>query len=462
MTIRLDYTNMMADVVTGGVASADWERAASNFAQVLGGVRRQREANVLGFLDLPGNAALHRQATEFAKHARGQFTDVVVLGIGGSALGPIALRTSLLKPQWNALSDVERDGCPRLHVLDNVDPRTIAALLDRLDLSRSLFVVTSKSGGTAETMAQYLVVRGRLERALRDDVARHLVFVTDPEKGALRALARAEGIAAVDIPANVGGRFSVLTPVGILPAALVGIDTTALLTGAADMAERCKAEALHGNPAGVFANLHHIADVKLGRHIHVLMPYSDPLRDMADWFVQLWAESLGKHRTRGDAGVGPTPYGALGATDQHSKVQLFMEGPPDKTVCFLAVEEEAVRLEIPALHADVKELAYLGGHRRGELLDIERRATAGALARRGRPNCTLHLERVDAWHVGALFMLLEIATIYAGQLYGVDPLDQPGVELGKQFTYAMLGRPDAEEARREWNMLPKPDARYAV
>ena len=462
MTIRLDYTNMMADVVTGGVATADWERAAINFARVREGMRRRREANVLGFLDLPGNAALHRQSTDFAKRARGQFDDVVVLGIGGSALGPIALRTALLKPQWNALSDIERDGFPRLQVLDNVDPRTIAALLDRLDLSRSLFIVTSKSGGTAETMAQYLIVRGRLERALRDDVARHLIFVTDPEKGALRALARAEGITAVDIPANVGGRFSVLTPVGILPAALVGIDTTALLAGAADMAERCTAEALDQNPAGVFAMLHHIADEKLGRHIHVLMPYSDPLRDMADWFVQLWAESLGKHRARGDAGVGPTPYGALGATDQHSKVQLFMEGPPDKTVCFLAVEEEVVRLEIPALHADVKELSYLGGHRLGELLDIERRATAGALARRGRPNCTMHLDRVDAWHLGALFMLLEIATIYAGELYGVDPLDQPGVELGKQFTYAMLGRPDAEEARREWNMLPKPDARYAV
>ena len=462
MPIRLDYTNMMADVVTGGVATADWERAASNFARVRDGMRRRREANVLGFLDLPGDAALHRQSTEFAKRARGQFDDVVVLGIGGSALGPIALRTALLKPQWNALAEDERDGWPRLHVLDNVDPRTIAALLDRLELDRSLFIVTSKSGGTAETMAQYLVVRGRLERALRDDVARHLVFVTDPEKGALRALARAEGITAVDIPANVGGRFSVLTPVGILPAALVGIDTAALLAGAADKAERCQAEAVDRNPAGVFATLHHIADEKLGRHIHVVMPYSDPLRDMADWFVQLWAESLGKHRTRGDAGVGPTPYGALGATDQHSKVQLFMEGPPDKTVCFLAVEEEAVRVEIPALHADVKELAYLGGHRLGELLDIERRATAGALARRGRPNCTLHLDRVDAWHVGALFMFLEIATIYAGELYGVDPLDQPGVELGKQFTYAMLGRPDAEEARREWNMLPKPDARYAV
>jgi glucose-6-phosphate isomerase len=278
----------------------------------------------------------------------------------------------------------------------------------------------------------------------------------------LREIARSEGISAVDIPANVGGRFSVLTPVGILPAALVGIDTAALLAGAGDMAKRCAVDSLRENPAGVFATLQFIADTKLGRHIHVFMPYSDPLRDMADWFVQLWAESLGKHRRSGDPGIGPTPYGALGATDQHSKVQLFMEGPPDKTVCFVAVAEEHVRLEIPVLHSDVKELGYLGGHRVGELLEIERRATAGALARRGRPNLTLQLERVDAWHVGGLFMFLEIATIYAGELYGVNPLDQPGVELGKQFTYAMLGRRDAEEARQEWNLLPKPDARYMV
>jgi glucose-6-phosphate isomerase len=187
------------------------------------------------------------------------------------------------------------------------------------------------------------------------------------------------------------------------------------------------------------------------------MPYSDALRDMAAWFVQLWAESLGKHRSAGDAGVGPTPLGALGATDQHSQVQLFMEGPADKTVTFVGVEEGGADAVIPKLHGDIPELAYLGGHRLSELLDIERRATAGALARRGRPNMTLTLERVDAWHVGALFMLLEIATAYAGALYGVNAFDQPGVELGKQFTYAMLGRADAEQARQEWNLLPKSD-----
>ncbi len=461
MTVRIDFTNMMGDVVDGGIAAADWKSASEAFRRAHAGFDRRRQAGELGFLALATDEALHKQSTDFAKSVRGRFDDVVILGIGGSALGPIALRTALLKPQWNSLSKDERGGEPRLHVLDNVDPHTISALLSRLALDRALFVVISKSGGTAETMAQYLVIRDRLNKSVKD-AKQHLVLVTDPAKGALRDLARTEGIPALDIPPAVGGRYSVLTPVGMLPAALLGMDTAQLLAGAKDMAARCGGEELASNPAGVFATLQYLADTKEGRHIHVLMPYSDPLRDVADWFVQLWAESLGKHRQPGDRGVGPTPMGALGATDQHSKVQLFMEGPPDKTISFIAVDEGGVDVPIPKLHSDVKELGYLGGHQLGELLSIEQRATAGALARRGRPNMTIHLDRVDAWHLGALFMLLEIATIHAGELYGVNPLDQPGVELGKQFTYAQLGRADAEQARQEWNLLPKPDARYSV
>lgn len=461
MTLRIDYTNMMGDVIDGGVGRSDWALAADAFRSAYAGLVRRRDAGELGFLSLPTDEALHRQSTDFAAKARGKFDEIVVLGIGGSALGPIALRTALLKPAWNTLTKEERRGVPRLHVLDNVDPHTIAALLDRLALDRTLFVVTSKSGGTAETMAQYLVVRGRLSEKV-SDVTSHLVFVTDPKKGALREIAASDGIAALDIPPAVGGRFSVLTPVGILPAALVGMDTGGLLAGAREIADRCNTDVLAKNPAGVFATLQYLADTKLGRHIQVLMPYSDPLRDLADWFVQLWAESLGKHREPGDPGVGPTPFAALGATDQHSKVQLFIEGPPDKTVTFIAVAEEGPKVVIPKLHQNVKELGYLGGHHLGELLSIEQRATAGALARRGRPNMTIHVDSVDARTMGALFMLLEIATIYAGELYGVNPLDQPGVELGKQFTYAMLGRPDAEQARQEWNMLPKPDSKFSV
>jgi glucose-6-phosphate isomerase len=463
MSIRLDYTNMMSPPIDGGIGDAEWHDVATRFADAHAGVANEHAAGTLGFLDLPDDRALHQQTLDYVRRVRGRrgvdaLTDVVVLGIGGSALGPIALRTALRPPQWNLLDDAARGGQPRLHVLDNVDPANISALLARLDLRRSLFVVISKSGGTAETMAQYLVIRARLNEAFGEGGAReHLVFVTDPQKGALRAIADAEGIAALDIPASVGGRFSVLTPVGMLPAALIGIDTGELLAGAADMRTRCASKELGANLAGTWAALQFLADTKHGRHVQVLMPYSDALRDMASWFVQLWAESLGKHRTAGDAGVGPTPLAALGATDQHSQVQLFMEGPGNKTVTFIGVTEGEGDVEIPHLHGDIPELAYLGGHRLGELLDIERRATAGALARRGRPNMTLALDRVDPFHLGALFMFLELATAYAGRLYGVNAFDQPGVELGKQFTYAMLGRADADAARREWDLLPKPD-----
>lgn len=461
MAIRIDYSNMLSTNVPGGITEAMWAGAAASFEAAHRVFEERRAAGELGFLDLADGHSSLTALRNFADGVGQAFNDVVVLGIGGSALGTIALRTALRGPHWNELGDEARDFYPRLHVLDNVDPSTIAPLLDRLDLGSTLFIVISKSGSTAETMAQYLIVRGRLEAAFQDGFQRHLVFITDPARGALRTLAGREGIVSLDVPPNVGGRFSVLSPVGLLPAALVGIDVPALLEGAADMLRRSTGPALERNPAGVFATLQWLADTQLGMNIHVLMPYSDLLRDMGDWFVQLWAESLGKLRD-GSEPTGPTPLGALGATDQHSKVQLFMEGPRDKTVTFVAVDGLGCDLEIPRLHADVPELAYLGGHRLGELLDVERRATAGALARRGRPNMTITLDRVDAWHVGGLIALLEAATIYAGALYGVNPLDQPGVELGKRFTYAMLGRPDAEEARREWEALPKPDPRRLV
>ena len=459
MTIRVDYSNMIGDAV-GGISEEEWTSSAADFRSAHAGFEQLRSGGTVGFADIVRDQALLEQSTSFAARAKGRYTDVVILGIGGSALGPIALRTALRPNGWNMLSDEARDGYPRLHVLDNVDPETIAALLSRLSLAKSLFIVTSKSGGTAETMSQFLIVHQALEQA-KLPARNHVVFVTDPAQGALRPLAASLQVPALDIPASVGGRFSVLTPVGTLPAALMGIDVAKLLEGAAEMVTRCQGSDLSGNPAGVYATLQWIADTKHGKKINVLMPYSDPLRDFADWFVQLWAESLGKHKPDGSS-VGQTPLAALGATDQHSQVQLFMEGPKDKVVTFVTVEERKIDLTIPHGFKEVKELGYLGGHTLGELIGIEQRATAGALAKRGRPNLTIHLDRVDEWHVGGLMMLLELATAYAGQLYGIDAFNQPGVELGKQFAYGLLGRPGAEAAKAEWDSLPAADARWSV
>jgi glucose-6-phosphate isomerase len=379
----------------------------------------------------------------FAASVSGQYDDIVVLGIGGSSLGAIALRTALLPPAWNARTVAERGGRPRLHVLDNVDPRTITGVLSLVALPRTMFVVISKSGGTIETLAQYLVVRERLAQAGLD-ASKHLAFVTDPAKGALRAIATRDGIPAFAVPANVGGRFSVLSPVGTLPAALCGIDIEALCAGAMAMRDATMGDVLDQNMAGLFAALQWRAHTQAGQAMHVMMPYSDALRDLAPWFVQLWAESLGKVDADG-AHVGPTPIASVGATDQHSQVQLFMEGPADKTVTFLRVDGAADDVVIPTLEAGEKALAFLGGHSLGELLDVECRATASALARAGRPSMTMTVGAADAWHLGGLLMWLMQATNFAGALYRVNPLDQPGVELGKRLANKELGHPDLRD-----------------
>jgi glucose-6-phosphate isomerase len=225
------------------------------------------------------------------------------------------------------------------------------------------------------------------------------------------------------------------------------------------MDRRCDHGTLSDNPAGLFAALQWLADREAGAPIHVMMPYSDRLYAMADWYRQLWAESLGKQRSLAgaDVFVGPTPVRALGATDQHSQVQLYIEGPYDKTVTFLAVGERDRDVAIPRFYEDIEALGYLGGQTLGDLLDAERRATAAALAERGRMNMTVTLPRVDESALGELFMMLEIATVHAGALYDVDPLDQPGVELGKQLTYGLMGRPGAEATA-----LPDPEPRWVT
>jgi glucose-6-phosphate isomerase len=436
--ITLDYNNMMSAALGGrGITESTLGAYADRFKQIHATVNGQRERGEIGFYKLPHSRDVVREIRAFADGIGQAFDTVVVLGIGGSALGTLALQQALLKPHWNELSDEQRDYFPRLYVLDNVDPTTIGPLLDRLDMRRTLFNVVSKSGTTGETMAQFLIVYEKLRAAFGDDpdaVRRHLLFTTDPAKGVLRELAERENVPTLPIPPDVGGRFSVLSAVGLLPAALVGIDVEALLDGAAAMDERCRTDDVATNPAGVFACLQHAADTELKAPIHVMLSYSDRLYLTADWFRQLWAESLGKDDR------GPTPVKALGATDQHSQVQLYMEGPFDKTITILSIGDRGVDVTIPKEYQDVSALSYLGGHTLGELLDAERRATAQALAQRGRMNMTIELPSVNAHTMGQIFMMLQIATVYGGELYGVNPFDQPGVELGKELTYGYFGR----------------------
>jgi glucose-6-phosphate isomerase len=451
--LRLDV-NGAFDPAAGGLDRADLGGIAREAQAALEGFEARRRSGEIGFADLPADGGAAAAATSLARDLAARFENLVVLGIGGSSLGGRAIVSALCHPFHNLLPRERRRGM-RVFFPDNSDPATFEALLGTLDLSETCFATVTKSGGTAETMAQHLALRERCvarfgEHGYRD----RCVLVTDPAKGALRAISRAEGLRALPVPASVGGRFSALSAVGLLPAAAAGADVAELLAGAASMEARCRAGTAAENPALLYAATLHLLDRRRGRRIHVLMPYADGLRETGDWFVQLWAESLGK---RPD--VGPTPFRAVGATDQHSSLQLMVEGPHDKVVTIVRVARPRadVAIMVPEAYRPHAEIAYLDGHTMGELIEAERRATDAALRRAGRPTVSVELPRLDARSMGELLMLLELATAYAGGLYGVDAFDQPGVEAGKRYAQGLLGRPGYEKYRDELAAAPPPD-----
>lgn len=449
--VTFDYTNMLEEAVgpEDGVTFLELDDLADEAYRCHEQLQEERRSGKLEFARLPYDTAQLHAVQAVAEELRGACENFVVIGIGGSALGNIMLQAALRHPFYNLLPPEHRGG-PRLFVLDNVDPTRLAGLLDLIDLEKTVFNVITKSGTTAETMAQFLVVAYQLRKRLGERCREQVVVTTDPERGPLREFARREGFRSFPIPAGVGGRFSVLSAVGLLSAAVTGVDIEALLAGAQAMDRRCSEPGLTKNPAYLYAALHYLLYRK-GKRLHVMMPYADGLACFADWFRQLWAESLGKRLslTGDEVRIGPTPVKALGATDQHSQLQLYLEGPDDKVFTFLAVERFERDLPIPEAFPEAAPLGYLTGHSLAQLLDAERRATALVLTRNERPNCTFHLPRLDPYSVGQLIFLFELATAFSGKLYHINPFDQPAVEQSKEAAYALLGRKGYEALRRE-------------
>ena len=462
LNLRYDFNNLMADRVGDhGIADAELKALTPKLNAAADAV----EKAPLGFRKLPYNTKLADEIAVLASELQERCDNFVVVGIGGSALGNIALHSALNHPEYNHLVRPPRRG-PRLFVPDNVDPDRISALLDAVNLDDTVFNVITKSGGTAETMSEFLIFRDALIRKLGEERhVEHIVITTDPEKGELREIVKKHGYASLPIPPDVGGRFSVLSAVGLLSAAVTGVDIHKLLKGAAEMDKLCKeSKKLWENPALTGAALHYLMDTAKGKNIQVMMPYSHALRDVADWFRQLWAESLGKRTNRAGkiVHVGQTPEKAVGATDQHSVMQLYIEGPYDKVVTFLTVDEFATTVEIPHAFPQYEAVKYLGGHTMNELINAEQKATELALTQSGKPNCAIRLQRVTEESVGALLFLLEMQTAYAGELYDINAFDQPGVELGKNFTYGLMGRKGYEAKRKEVEQASKPNAKFVV
>jgi glucose-6-phosphate isomerase len=337
------------------------------------------------------------------------------------------------------MNDRARQGLPRLWVMDNVDPDEFAAMLEIIDPRRTLFNIISKSGETGETMSQFLVALELVRECIGKNWRQHLVITTDKAKGILRPVTDAERIESFIVPDGVGGRFSVLSPVGLLPAAMIGIDIKALLAGAAEMDRKCSSTDFDTNPAAQAAAVQ-IGLYRRGKPLSVMMPYSAALKDVADWYRQLWAESLGKVNPGGRF-VGPTPIKALGVTDQHSQVQLYREGPNDKVFTILSVEKFGASIPLPDGPASLKGLEYLSGHTMKELLKAEEQATCWALASISkRPVTKIVVPQVTPQTVGQILQMLMVQTSIAGEMLGIDAYNQPGVEAGKQATMALMGK----------------------
>jgi len=382
------------------------------------------------FLDLPLDGSAAEAALAWAEAAP-EARDLVVVGMGGSALPARVVA---------ALRPVGVD-TPRLHVVDTVDPLAVGRLLRRLDPASTLVIAASKSGTTLETTAVFPVFEAWLRAALDDEVAARIAIVCGSHENPLRARAEARGYALFDVPPAVGGRFSALTAVGLLPAAVLGVDPRALLAGAKAARARCLGRAAD-NPALALAEAHAAAEAA-GRGVAVLLPYGEALRPLGPWWAQLVGESLGKPAATGPVGV--TPVAASGPADQHSLLQLLVEGPDDKLTVF--VDAGGV-METPRVPADAADLCFAAGRDLGAILRAEREATAYALAASGRPSIRVHLAAADAASVGAFLLTYEAAVVLWAERLGVNPFGQPGVTLGKDAARAALTGEPADLAAR--------------
>ncbi len=466
--LKLDYAHMMADIIgnENGVETAELDRFLKKGVRAVGTLRDLVKAGKLGFAKLPFDKQLPDDLKSLGDRIAAEVDNFVVLGIGGSALGSTALHMALHHPYYNLLPRDRRGDRPRIFVIDNPDPELAAGVLENLNLNRTAVNIISKSGGTTETMALAMLFLKEMEGKIgREKMRERVIATTDPGRGALRALAEREGYRTLEVPPDVGGRFSVLSAVGLLSAAVSGVDIAAVIDGARIMNEACFEPDVASNPALAAAVLKSIAYFSKGKSITVMMPYSNALVGIADWFKQLWAESLGKRVDRSGKviNIGQTPIEALGATDQHSQVQLYMEGPYDKLITFLAVKEYRERVSIPDIGFDDEAISYLSGKTLNDLIKAEQRAMALALAQAGRPNMTIELDEISERTVGMILYMLEVQTAITGEIFKVDTFNQPGVEKGKKLTYAMMRRKGYERLGEEiTEAVKRTSGRYEI
>lgn len=422
MQFQLDTVNIQKVDPAHGLSGHELQSKDNALKNYL----KQIENRKQGFYTVIDDKNVQQEIAAFCASAKGRYDHIVVLGIGGSALGPICIHEALGRIYG------KREGIPELLVLDNIDPFLLAEAAETINPAKTLFLVITKSGTTPETLAQFFYFRKIVEEK-NLQIADHFVFVTDADEGFLRKIATEEKITSFSIPRNVGGRFSVLTVVGLLPAALIGTDINQMLAGAREMRDSFLETEPAKNLPFQLALIQYLLYAK-GKKINVLFPYAQKLKRFADWYAQLLAESIGKN-----AETGITPVSALGVTDQHSQLQLYNEGPNDKFHIFLYPKNELSELPIPTPYKD-ESIKFLNNLSFQKLLATEMEGTRQALTKNNRPNITIEMEKLDELSLGKLFMLFEGATAFLGEMFGIDAYNQPGVELSKKITKELLSK----------------------
>lgn len=459
MKLKFDYNNMMQGAIGDkGFDEAIFAQDEAKISAAFEKVKANRGKGWQEWADLPyADEKEINDLVTYCDAVKEKADSFVVLGIGGSALGPLSVAFSLLHLHHNELSRDERKA-PKYYIEDNVDPERMTALLETVDLKTTYFNVITKSGETSETLAQFMILYAALKKELGEAEAKeHIIVTTTIGKGTLYNIASAEGFKIFGVGAGVGGRFSVLCPVGLVPFACLGIDVKEMLAGARAMSEASMIADVRKNPSLLSAYLQ-VKSFENGKNISVMMPYADSLRYMADFYCQIWGESLGKAVDNDGKTVfaGQTPVKALGVTDQHSQIQLYTEGPFDKVVTFIGVDNYRTTETIPS-DMNIAGVEFLAGQTMNDLIKFERRATRYALTKAQRANFTITLPEVTCETVGELLMYYMYETAFAGALLNIDTYNQPGVEEGKKATFAMLGRKGYEEKMVELNSIKKND-----
>lgn len=448
----LDYNFCMKEYVESGIEEDDIQQQIEKVQKGFEELNKLVESKEIGFPELAMDNL--EGLIDFTKKFKGLYNDMIIIGIGGSSLGFEAIANALLPYGYNALSKDKRGYFPRFWVMDNVDSFKVYSILEHCKPEETLVVVISKSGSTVETAANFLVVYDWLEKS-KVDLKNHIITVTDAEKGDLRKITNQLGLDSFVVPSNVGGRFSVLSPVGLFPAAMVGIDIEQMRKGA---------EYFIHNGKGIFMKLSAIYNIFLEKRypINIIMPYSSRLKSFAEWFAQLWGESLGKRfdKNGNEVYFGSTPVDAIGSIDQHSQLQLYKEGPFDKLITFIELSEHDFNITLKGNWYD--NYTYLDGVDLSKLLNIELYATEVALKKANRPSLKLIIDFLDEFSLGYIFMLYQYVVATIGLANSINPFDQPGVEEGKDYAYGLLGRKGYDGKREEYERNGKRFEKYII